>query len=523
MSNKKNIDHFFQEKFKDFEANPAHEVWGAIEEKLEEKKRKRVIPLWWKLSGIVAILIIGLILSNLFFKPNTISSGTIVVDKDANQGKKDSTIIAPAKKESVSEVSSTLEEITNNDKTKDNSEPSDSRENLKTSSPTVALQVSAGKSYPYTSVDKSKSGMTNNKSIKNQNSPDTTKNSTSGNSFKEKTTSIANTINHSVLSKEENQITQMHDEGNVLIDSKTKTNPNAINLDVLKGTQNTAVATKEEENKVIDSANHNIATNNPLDELLDKKEKQTQQASKVNRWQLTSNVTPIFFGSIANGSPIDSTLMKNAKSYNTSVGFGLGVSYSVSKKLTVRTGLNKLNMSYNTNNILYFAGIESRALKNINPSAAGSMIQIESGQVNAQSFAPSETDLLPFENSITHKNKGYINQEMGYLEMPLELSYALVDKKFGFKLIGGFSTLLLQENEVNVISDNGNTFLGEASNLNTVHFSTNVGLGIKYGFMKSFEFNVEPTFKYQINTFRSDDGNFKPYVFGIYSGVSYKF
>ena len=55
------------------------------------------------------------------------------------------------------------------------------------------------------------------------------------------------------------------------------------------------------------------------------------------------------------------------------------------------------------------------------------------------------------------------------------------------------------------------------------YFSTNFGIGLKYGFMKSFEFNVEPTFKYQLNTFSSDAGNFKPYLFGIYSGISYKF
>ena len=107
--------------------------------------------------------------------------------------------------------------------------------------------------------------------------------------------------------------------------------------------------------------------------------------------------------------------------------------------------------------------------------------------------------------------------------MPVEMTYALLDKKFGIKLIGGFSTLLLQDNAVNVVSDNRSTFLGEADNLNSIHFSTNFGIGLKYGFMRSFEFNVEPTFKYQLNTFSSDAGNFKPYVFGIYSGVSYKF
>jgi hypothetical protein len=135
----------------------------------------------------------------------------------------------------------------------------------------------------------------------------------------------------------------------------------------------------------------------------------------------------------------------------------------------------------------------------------------------------SENGMLPFESALVQQNTGYLNQEIGYLEMPLEMTYALIDKKFGLKVIGGFSTLLLQENAITVVSDNNSMLLGEANNLNNIHFSTNLGIGIKYGFMKSFEFNVEPMVKYQLNTFSTNGGDFKPYFFGIYSGVSYRF
>jgi hypothetical protein len=286
---------------------------------------------------------------------------------------------------------------------------------------------------------------------------------------------------------------------------------------------NSKIALKEIENKINDTAKNNSIAKNELEELLTKKEDKLQQEAKLIRWQITSNVAPIFLGSASNGSPIDSTLVNNSKSYNTGVGFGIGVSYAVSKKLTVRTGLNKFNMSYNTNDIIYFAGIESRTLKHINATPESSMIQVHSTATINTNAVTSESELLPFEDSFANKNKGYINQEMGYLEMPVEMTYALLDKKFGIKIIGGFSTLFLQDNAVNVVSENRSTFLGEANNLNNIHFSTNFGIGLKYGFMKSFEFNVEPTFKYQLNTFSSDAGNFKPYLFGIYSGISYKF
>ena len=65
--------------------------------------------------------------------------------------------------------------------------------------------------------------------------------------------------------------------------------------------------------------------------------------------------------------------------------------------------------------------------------------------------------------------------------------------------------------------------IGEASNLNPMHFSTNVGLGIKYDILKSLQFKVEPIVKYQLNTFSNDSGNFKPFFLGVYTGLNYRF
>jgi hypothetical protein len=115
-------------------------------------------------------------------------------------------------------------------------------------------------------------------------------------------------------------------------------------------------------------------------------------------------------------------------------------------------------------------------------------------------------------------------QKTGYIEVPLEMSYALVNKKFGVDIIGGVSTLFLNQNNVSVVSSQGlKTEVGQAENLNNVHFSTNVGLGFKYRFLDFFEANFEPMFKYQVNTFSKDAGNFKPYFIGLYTGISFSF
>ncbi|MFT7443038.1 MAG: hypothetical protein ACI9Q3_001416, partial [Maribacter sp.] len=60
MKEQKNIDKLFQDKLKAFEATPNEKVWNATKVKLQKKKRK-VLPIWWISSGVAAIFILGLL------------------------------------------------------------------------------------------------------------------------------------------------------------------------------------------------------------------------------------------------------------------------------------------------------------------------------------------------------------------------------------------------------------------------------------------------------------------------------
>ena len=72
MSDKKHIDRLFQERFKDFEANPDPNVWNDIQSSLNaNKKRRRVIPLWWKISGVAALLILSFTIGNFIYNSNS--------------------------------------------------------------------------------------------------------------------------------------------------------------------------------------------------------------------------------------------------------------------------------------------------------------------------------------------------------------------------------------------------------------------------------------------------------------------
>ncbi|MBC7495046.1 MAG: hypothetical protein H7221_08565, partial [Flavobacterium sp.] len=132
----------------------------------------------------------------------------------------------------------------------------------------------------------------------------------------------------------------------------------------------------------------------------------------------------------------------------------------------------------------------------------------------SQSSSPADSDLGAI---------GSLNQKMGYFELPVEMSYKIGSKNFTIDLITGLSTFFLQQNSVFLQTANSSIEIGEASNLNKFHFSGNIGFGINYKLLKNFEASIEPTFKYQLNTFSRDAGNFQPYIFGLYSGLKYNF
>lgn len=533
MSERKNIDRLFQEKFKEFEVTPPNDTWGNIEAKLDGKKKRRIVPFWWKLSGVAAVFLIGFLVSKSIYDTGIQTTNPVV--NENNSDSKGKTTIEDVHLKNIKENVIPTENPVVNQNNAEQTSPKNEKDfndnkNTITSKDAVASDKNKDNAISEEKNNKQKSAFSSKSSVAERQSSKKRSLKNKSNSEKEVTP-----IAESVYEKSQNQVVQNSknkqsnaDKNIVPTDSKNYTNETLgtteqknINLDALKGEINSKIASKEIEKKVNDTAAISVA-DNELEKLLNEKESiLKKKESKINRWQLTSNVAPIFLGSASNGSPIDPSLSKNSKSYNTNIGYGLGVSYAVNKKFSVRTGLNKVNMGYDTNDISFFTGIQAKTLAGVKPTSSSAMIHVESNIAPASDNL--EAGLLPFEANITQKSSGYLRQEMGYIEMPVEMTYNLLDKKFGMKLIGGFSTLFLQDNTITLVSQDRGTVLGEANNLNDLHFSTNLGLGLKYSFYKSFEFNVEPTVKYQLNTYNANAGNFKPYYFGIYSGISYKF
>ena len=244
-----------------------------------------------------------------------------------------------------------------------------------------------------------------------------------------------------------------------------------------------------------------------------------EEKEVINRWQLNPNVAPVYFNSFGKGSSIHSQLAENDKTGEVNMSYGINVSYAVNNKLSIKSGINRVNLGYNTNDIIIYENVtgtnnNSDLFRNIKPKENLPQLSFVSGNDFAFAQSPS---IVPNESNVL------LNQEMTFYEIPLELKYKLSDKKLEFSVVGGFSTFILNDNKVFYELRSETTELGEATNINDVSYSANVGFGLNYNISKTMSLNLDPMFKYQINTFNNTSGDFKPYFIGIYSGVNIKF
>jgi hypothetical protein len=534
MSEKKNIDRLFQEKFKDFEAFPQEQVWDNIEAELQKKKKRRVIPLWFRLSGVAALLLIGLALLGPLFKNDT--ENPVVTDGPEN------------KTESPTKISPVLKPVPANGSVTDKSAAKKtedaivSQENNKNNIPNEGQDVEQGNN----ANSLSKKNILDNgganavaegsKHKTNRKVRENTSNNQGSLTHKSNRDAVAYRNATSTKHEDETGLDNTSSgTGNTINSNEKGIASTGSDRDAESNTQADELINSSEENKLFadkrftkntiaeaDIDTTTVVEENELEKLLneklkgDKKEgkEDLAEAMKKEKWGIRPQLAPVFYNSLSNGSPIDPSLAGNSKSFDNDLSFGVGLQYALNDRVTLRSGINTVNLSYSTEGIEFYASL-SRQTSNVTAARPANIVVQNSG-------ADKETlvaDQLP-----AQKFNGSMIQKMGYIEVPLEMSYALVNKKFGIEVIGGISTLFLNDNNVSVVSAQGyGSNVGEASNLNDINFSTNVGLGFKYRFWKSFQANFEPMFKYQVNTFSSGSGNFKPYFVGLYSGISFSF
>ncbi|RED48893.1 porin family protein [Seonamhaeicola aphaedonensis] len=506
MGEKKHIDRLFQEGLKDFEASPSRAVWKNIEANLNKKKKRRVIPIWWRYAGVAALLLLLLTIAGIFKgDSNTIIPAKIVTEDIINTTNTNTKTPDSFDNNNTVIVNSGEGEQVISESNFKNTEPP--LNNVVSQSETTIAGTAASKNVNESIIVNKLKGNLN----KEQNTLVTVKNKTE--------TGISNNLtNNNAVA-----LAQSEDNSKKLIQNKAAETNSVLNNNLVVQNENDPNENKSE--AIAENKKEDIETHLTIEEALEESRELLEDTKKTNRWAVVPNAAPVYFNTLGEGSSIDQQFNGNPKSGDVNMSYGITASYALNDKISIRSGINKVNLGYNTNNVVVF---QTTGLS----SSVNNSLQNISTKSNSNQFATSENisfvsgeslnkSSVPESFALTNSS---INQSFGFIEVPLEIQYALSNNKFGVNVIGGFSSFFLNSNEIFSEAENGSrTFLGEATNLNKISYSANFGFGFRYKFSEKIDLNLEPMFKYQINTFNNTSGNFTPIIIGVYTGFAIKF
>lgn len=427
---KKKIDEIYRERFQNLETPPPIESWENILSALPQENKSKIIPLWYKLAGAAASLVLLISLYSTFLFQQSKEVTPIV----SIETKKKTLYVDPVSSDFQKTMGHSAALL----------------ENMKQETLKILIENKAYATTVTQTYNNHFAGTPEleKEAIKSEISginPDPIKYSTAG-------------FNGSDQEVEKSNL------------AETKDNDNSLNqIDFIVQTD------FEKENK---------------------KDIPTPERSLPKRLSIRPTAGAVYFDNFGDGNSLDARYADNNSSGEFTMAYGVHLAYKINSKWHIRTGVSKISLSHNTHNIDFGAAVLSSSL---NP----------------------QEHLTPLLASSDAMN-GFLNQSLEYIEIPLEVEFSLLNNKLGLNIIGGASTFLLDGNMISHNSPIAKTELGEANNLNDVSFSANIGLGLNYNFSSQFQFDLEPILKYQINTFNQGSG-LNPYIFGIYSGLTFKF
>lgn len=498
---KKNIEKIFKEKLRDYSQLPEEHVWDNIAASLDKKRKKRrIVPIWWQLGGVAALLIVGLIL----FLP---------------------------KKElpNTDEIITTTQTPAIGDESKDMKNGAESKDE------TIVLESTEAED----ALTKAPENVVDESLVKKEGSTEGnyTASGSEGDTREGNAAVLANTIQLennevNVIDSKENEDANIPQPADDIAQNEVnsvakqtenvKANPEDIRLaQNEKSLANITVSEQQQEDQTIEKEVKNDNKTSIFDAIASQEDK-TEKDISSSKWAVGPKVAPVFFSSLTQGSPIHSSFQNNAKSGNINVSYGLAVTYDISKKVSLRSGVHKVDFGYDTRDVSFSSslnGATNGIINNIDYSLSSRNLVVRSNTSSGKIASENAQDVSGPDPSLN----GKMIQEFGYLEVPLELTYQIIDKKLGINVIGGVSSLFLVNNSVVLESDGIATEMGEANNLNDLNVSSNFGIGISYQLNNSLQLSVEPMFKYQLNTFSEAAGNFQPFSMGVYSGLNFKF
>jgi len=480
LNENKKIDQLFQEKLGEFEKTPPMYVWKNIQGKLNSQRMNRRIALL-KTVGIAAAIVLAFLagwrMTNLSEK-GTIPQNSIAIQKEINKNVDPSTNLN-AKTSDILSV---------------NIEDANSK--------TAGLPPKV-----------------NNTSSSNQSSLAT---------FAANTSFLNNAEGRSVTKSGELELFSTEKE---FIDELHQ------NFKMVKKLTDW-IAGEKKDSVITPKSNSNTLINQPYKHPVSEGSVSiayNNSVKKNGRWSLKAEFAQLFNSQAQNNAQGSNLFYLNSPNYkpqettseNTFSG-GMVAGYKVSKRLIVKSGFVYNNIRQTSRNVGFTA---VNPLFNIPGSTT--LASTPAGQVNLNRIVNTQSgNAVNSDFQLSGSTKYTANysannelkQDIRFIEIPVQATYKLIDKKLNVGFTGGISTNILVGNKANLTENGENTGNGETANLRNVVYSGAVGLEIGYEITNRITLTVEPRLKHFISSLSTSNSvNYKPSQIGIITGLTYSF
>ena len=522
MGTKKDIGKLFKERFENLEQAPDAGLWDNIAAELDTATKRRIIPLWYYFGGIAIVAILA---SIWFMRPSMINATSKDIENSAVQ----TGVEAPENitKSLLLNTTEATDSTINNVKESNaplhsavtiatsDSDSLKSGKNHSQNQTTYIANANSSSAINTTTATSTSQKQYTSTPIKNT---DKNNNDTSNASNAPVISSLVDSRNALQLKKEERKAKEekarlayeasSQKEIETLITEQRKDAQFSIKERILKKQDSIA---KERQKRLVENQNKSST---------DKKEPKTPEDREEDRKDAVSYeiaISPytslLSYGSLTKASSIDDRLVDNPRDAIPTVGYGVRLDYKLTEKTSLRLGVGYSPLKYRTDNF---------------------QVSINNGSINIYELSGINTNNLneggTTENTpqafsfFSVNNVVSIQQNISYIEIPLDVQYRFVNKRISLSVNPGLSVFILDNNEIFATADSGQSiFVGRETNLNELSFAFNLGLGGHYNINKQWRANIEPVFRYQLNPYNNSSSNFRPYYLGAQFGMSYKF
>lgn len=503
MGRKKDIGNVFQEKFKDLRESPSEGLWDAITSEMDQTSSRRALPFWYYIGGaaLLTVLVIGLL-----WQPWN------------NQAKIKDAITTIEKTENSNKVSDQTNKKNNNsdnqfiytNESKDTDALITTSKEKRSKTNTITQKENTGQNNGTSKAFQTKTNIPRaNNVITAQDTESTTLVE-----IKEQLLELQKDKLYREQKAREAYQTKIKQELDEAIALQKEENKRA--LAALEKQQEIAALaikkqTQQEQEALAQAQKEESKKESRLPKTEEERALDRKEATEYS-FAISPFTSLLSYGSLAKGSSIDDRLVDNPRESIGTIGYGLRVDYRLSEKMSLRFGAGVAPLRYRTDNF---------QVSSIN----GNINIFQLSGIATQDLNQSGIETSPEAQTFFQQNDVVsIEQDISYIEVPVDLQYRFLNKRVALSLNTGLSLFVLTDNSVFATADNGDSILiGRETDLKDLSLAFNLGLGTHYNFSKRWRLDAEPAFKYQLNPYTSSNSNFRPYYFGMQFGLSYKF